>query len=105
MEVLNTEDGANLVQGFKRANNILTQAEEKDGVEYSFGADVKFAETEEEVSEKFFAAMDVDKTGDVEVAELFRAGAYLRADGLEKRTRVTLLAKSRKKPVGDAQEN
>ncbi|MDV4145989.1 glycine--tRNA ligase subunit beta [Shimia sp. FJ5] len=41
---LGTEDGENLVQGFKRANNILTQAEEKDGVEYSFGADVKYAE-------------------------------------------------------------
>ncbi|WP_417208025.1 glycine--tRNA ligase subunit beta [Antarctobacter sp.] len=45
---LGTEDGGNLLQGFKRANNILTQAEDKDGVEYSFGADVKFAETEEE---------------------------------------------------------
>uniref|UniRef100_UPI0035642FB7 glycine--tRNA ligase subunit beta n=1 Tax=Shimia sp. TaxID=1954381 RepID=UPI0035642FB7 len=41
---LRTEDGENLLQGFKRANNILTQAEEKDGVEYSFGADVKHAE-------------------------------------------------------------
>jgi glycyl-tRNA synthetase beta chain len=47
-DVLKTDDGENLVQGFKRANNILTQAEEKDGVEYSFGADVKFAETDEE---------------------------------------------------------
>jgi glycyl-tRNA synthetase beta chain len=43
---LKTEDGTNLLQGFRRANNILTQAEEKDGVEYSFGADPKFAETE-----------------------------------------------------------
>ena len=43
-DVLATEDGENLVQGFKRANNILSQAEEKDGVEYSFGADPKFAE-------------------------------------------------------------
>ena len=42
--VLKTEDGENLLQGFRRANNILTQAEEKDGVEYSFGADRKFAE-------------------------------------------------------------
>lgn len=41
---LGTEDGENLLQGFRRANNILTQAEEKDGVEYSFGADLKFAE-------------------------------------------------------------
>jgi len=56
-EVLGTEDGANLVQGFKRANNILTQAEEKDGVEYSFGADVKFAEVDEEKA--LFAALDV----------------------------------------------
>ncbi|EDM71772.1 glycyl-tRNA synthetase beta subunit [Roseobacter sp. AzwK-3b] len=47
-DVLETEDGVNLVQGFKRANNILSQAEEKDGVEYSFGADPKFAEVSEE---------------------------------------------------------
>ena len=43
-DFLKTEDGTNLLQGFKRANNILSQAEEKDGVEYSFGADRKFAE-------------------------------------------------------------
>ncbi|KNX43344.1 Glycine--tRNA ligase beta subunit [Roseovarius tolerans] len=55
-DFLKTEDGENLLQGFKRANNILTQAEEKDGVEYSFGADVKFAETDEEKA--LFAALD-----------------------------------------------
>ncbi|WP_299896114.1 glycine--tRNA ligase subunit beta [uncultured Ruegeria sp.] len=54
--VIATEDGENLVQGFKRANNILTQAEEKDGVEYSYGADVKFAETDSEKA--VFAALD-----------------------------------------------
>ncbi|WP_170363142.1 glycine--tRNA ligase subunit beta [Ruegeria arenilitoris] len=54
--VIATEDGENLVQGFKRANNILTQAEEKDGVEYSFGADLKFAETDSEKA--LFAALD-----------------------------------------------
>jgi glycyl-tRNA synthetase beta chain len=53
---LSTDDGENLVQGFKRANNILRQAEEKDGVEYSYGADVKFAETDEEKA--LFAALD-----------------------------------------------
>ena len=53
---LKTEDGPNLLQGFKRANTILTQAETKDGVEYSFGADVKFAETDEERA--LFAALD-----------------------------------------------
>jgi glycyl-tRNA synthetase beta chain len=55
-EVLKTEDGANLLQGYKRANNILSQAEAKDGVEYSFGAEVKFAETDQERA--LFAALD-----------------------------------------------
>jgi glycyl-tRNA synthetase beta chain len=54
--VLKTEDGANLLQGFKRANNILSQAEAKDGVEYSFGADPKFAESDAERA--LFAALD-----------------------------------------------
>lgn len=53
---LKTDDGQNLIQGFKRANNILTQAEQKDGVEYSFGADPKFAETPEEAA--LFQALD-----------------------------------------------
>lgn len=56
-ETLRTEDGENLIQTFRRANNILTQAEEKDGVEYSYGADVKFSETDEEKA--LFAALDV----------------------------------------------
>ena len=47
-EFLKTDDGENLLQGFKRAHNILTQAQEKDGVEYSYGADPKFAEADEE---------------------------------------------------------
>tara|TARA_R110002072_G_scaffold11799_8_gene52608 strand:- start:1477 stop:2634 length:1158 start_codon:yes stop_codon:yes gene_type:complete len=55
-ETLKTDDGENLIQGFKRANNILTQAEEADGVEYSYGADVKFAETDEE--RELFKALD-----------------------------------------------
>jgi glycyl-tRNA synthetase beta chain len=49
-EFLGTEDGTNLLQGFKRANNILSQAEDKDGVEYSFGADVKWAKDDSEVA-------------------------------------------------------
>jgi len=53
---LKTDDGENLIQGFKRANNILTQAETKDGVEYSFGADPKFAETDTERA--LFEALD-----------------------------------------------
>jgi len=53
---LKTDDGENLVQGYKRAANILTQAEDKDGVEYRFGADVKFVDTAEEKA--LFAALD-----------------------------------------------
>ena len=55
-DVLRTDDGTNLLQGLKRAGNILAQAEDKDGVEYSFGADPKFAETDEERA--LFAALD-----------------------------------------------
>jgi glycyl-tRNA synthetase beta chain len=47
-DFMKSEDGENLLQGFKRANNILTQAEDKDGVEYSFGADEKFFEDDSE---------------------------------------------------------
>jgi len=54
--VLKTDDGENLLQGFRRANNIVTQAEAKDGVEYSYGADVKFAETD--VERALFAVLD-----------------------------------------------
>ena len=54
--MLATDDGRNLTQGLKRAGNILAQAEDKDGVEYSFGADVKFAETAEERA--LFTALD-----------------------------------------------
>ena len=53
---LATDDGENLIQGFKRANNILSQAEEKDSVEYSYGADVKFAESDAEIA--LFEALD-----------------------------------------------
>jgi len=55
-DFLKTSDGENLIQGYKRANNLLSQAEEADGVEYRFGADPKFAETDEETA--LFAALD-----------------------------------------------
>ena len=54
-DFMKSEDGENLLQGFKRANNILTQAEDKDGVEYSFGADEKFFEDDSEKA--LFAAL------------------------------------------------
>ena len=54
--MLVADDGESLVQGFRRANNILSQAEKKDGVEYSYGADIKFAESDAE--KMLFAALD-----------------------------------------------
>ena len=54
---LKTEDGPNLLAGFKRANAILSQAEAKDGVEYSYGADIKFAESPQE--RDLFAKLDM----------------------------------------------
>ncbi|MEQ3626826.1 MAG: glycine--tRNA ligase subunit beta [Celeribacter sp.] len=53
---LDTEDGEPLLQGFKRANNILTQAEERDGVAYEFGPDRKYASDPAELA--LFDALD-----------------------------------------------
>ena len=72
--VMKTEDGANLIQGYKRAANILAQAEAKDGVEYSFGADPKFAETDEERA--LFAALD---RAEAEIAPAMAAEDFPRA--------------------------
>jgi glycyl-tRNA synthetase beta chain len=72
--VMKTEDGANLIQGFKRAANILAQAEAKDGVEYSFGAEIKFAETDEERA--LFAALD---RAEAEITPAMQAEEFPRA--------------------------
>ncbi len=53
---LATEDGANLLAGYKRAVSILAQEEKKDGVEYALDPDLRFAETAEERG--LFAALD-----------------------------------------------
>ncbi len=55
-ETLKTEDGANLIQGYKRANNILSKEEEKDGIFYELDPKVKLAETDEERA--LFEALD-----------------------------------------------
>ncbi|WP_406721130.1 glycine--tRNA ligase subunit beta [Thioclava litoralis] len=73
---LKTDDGENLIQGYKRANNILAQAEEKDGVEYSFGADVKFAEGPEEKA--LFAALD---KAEAEITPAMKAEEFASAMG------------------------
>ena len=74
--VVGTEDGENLIQGFKRANNILTQAEEADGVEYSFGPDPKLAEVD--VERALFAALD---TADETIGPAMEAEDFATAMG------------------------
>ena len=71
---LKTDDGENLLQGFKRANNILTQAEAKDGVEYSYGADPKFADSDEEHA--LFQALD---TAEATIAPAMQAEDFAAA--------------------------
>ena len=70
-DMLKTKDGENLLQGLKRAENILTQAEEKDGVEYSFGPDPKLARTD--VERALFTALD---TAEPEIARAIAAEDY-----------------------------
>jgi len=53
---LATEDGANLLAGYRRAVNILAQEEKKDGVEYSLDPMPDLAETDAERA--LFAALD-----------------------------------------------
>lgn len=71
---LKSDDGTNLLQGAKRATNILTQAEAKDGVEYSYGADVKFAEMESERA--LFAALD---TAEAQITPAMKAEDFAAA--------------------------
>ncbi len=54
---LDGDDGTNLLQGYKRANNILRDEEKKDGVEYALDPDVRLAEGGAEKA--LFAALDV----------------------------------------------
>ena len=51
-----TEDGANLLAGFKRANNILQAEEKKDGVFYELPPEAKLADQPQEKA--LFAALD-----------------------------------------------
>ncbi len=55
-DFLTTQDGANLLQGYKRANNILNAEEKKDGVEYSLPPEPRLAETPAEGT--LFDALD-----------------------------------------------
>ncbi len=64
---LSSEDGENLLQGFKRANNILTAEEKKDGIEYSLDPDPKFAQSDEEKG--LFKALDAAQPDIVKATE------------------------------------
>jgi glycyl-tRNA synthetase beta chain len=68
---IGTGEGENLIQGFRRAANILAQAEAADGVAYEFGPDPKFAETDEERA--LFAALDA---ADARIAPALAAEDY-----------------------------
>jgi len=54
--ILETDDGENLLQGFRRANNILSQAEDRDGVRYDSGPDPELAG--EMAERELFGALD-----------------------------------------------
>lgn len=54
--LIGSEDGANLLAAYKRANNILAAEEAKDGVEYSLDPEPRLAE--EPPEKALFAALD-----------------------------------------------
>ncbi len=80
---LKSADGKNLVQGFRRANNILTQAEGKDGVAYEGAPELKFAGDASETD--LFGALDQAEQAIIpalaaeDFAAAMRAMAALRA--------------------------
>ena len=49
-EFCDSDDGKNLLQGFKRANNILSAEEKKDGVSYEGTPEINYAQIDEERS-------------------------------------------------------
>lgn len=53
---LSTDDGANLLSGYKRATNILGIEQKRDGVEYSLDPDPRLAQ--EEAERALFGALD-----------------------------------------------
>lgn len=60
-EFVKTDDGKNLLQGLKRANNILRAEEKKDGVSYELEPELKFA-TDDAEKLLFNALDDTNKT-------------------------------------------
>ncbi|MEM1235924.1 MAG: glycine--tRNA ligase subunit beta [Pseudomonadota bacterium] len=113
-EIIGSPGGENLVQGFKRANNLLSQAEEKDGVEYSYGADLRYAEAPEEEAlfnaleeaepriakamedEDFVAAMRAMATLRAPIDAFFEAVKINADSEIVRRNRLNLLSQIRK---------
>ncbi len=79
-DFLKTDDGENLLQGFKRANNILAAEEKKDGVSYEGTPELRFAEGPSEKA--LFAALDTAENliGPAIKAEDFAAAMSAMAD-------------------------
>ncbi len=73
---LETEDGANLLAGYRRASNILAAEEKKDGVAYEGEPSAKFAEQEAERA--LFAALD---TAEPAIAKALAAEDFAAAMG------------------------
>ena len=69
--LLETDDGANLIAAYKRANNILEAEEKKDGVEYSLDPNPKLAE--EDAERALFSALDA---ADESIKGLLKAEDY-----------------------------
>ncbi len=71
---VNTDDGVNLLQGYKRANNILAAEEKKDGVSYEGEPEIQYAESFEEKA--LFAALDA---GEVAISTAIEAEDFAAA--------------------------
>ena len=69
-----TDDGENLLQGYKRANNILAAEEKKDGVSYEGEPELQYAESSEEKA--LFAALDA---GEVAISTALNAEDFAAA--------------------------
>ncbi|MEJ6713200.1 MAG: glycine--tRNA ligase subunit beta [Rhodobacterales bacterium] len=72
-----SDDGTNLLQGYKRAINILTAEEKKDGVSYEGAPEERFAEDATETA--LFAALDV---ADAAIAPAIKSEDFALAMGV-----------------------
>jgi glycyl-tRNA synthetase beta chain len=76
-DFLKSDDGTNLLQGYKRAINILTAEEKKDGVSYEGAPEERFAEDATETA--LFAALDV---ADAAIAPAIKSEDFALAMGV-----------------------